>query len=88
LHIRAAIIALHKWAAIAYMTGIRLLTSSSSPGPGAPQETAMKILSRARNWMKSRQTAQELANLSNETLADIGLTRFDIDNVARGLRTR
>jgi uncharacterized protein YjiS (DUF1127 family) len=47
----------------------------------------MKILSRARNWMKSRQTAQELANLSNETLADIGLTRFDIDNVARGLRT-
>jgi uncharacterized protein YjiS (DUF1127 family) len=48
----------------------------------------MNILSRARSWMKSRQTAQELANLSNETLADIGLTRFDIDNVARGLRTR
>lgn len=48
----------------------------------------MKILNRARSWMKSRQTAQELANLSNETLADIGLTRFDIDNVARGLRTR
>lgn len=48
----------------------------------------MKMLSRARNWMKARQTAQELANLSNETLADIGLTRFDIDNVARGLRTR
>ncbi|MBC7280752.1 DUF1127 domain-containing protein [Hoeflea sp.] len=48
----------------------------------------MNILSRARSWMKTRQTAQELANLSNETLADIGLTRFDIDNVARGLRTR
>ncbi|MDP2121031.1 MAG: DUF1127 domain-containing protein [Hoeflea sp.] len=48
----------------------------------------MNILSKARSWMKSRQTAQELANLSNETLADIGLTRFDIDNVARGLRTR
>ncbi|MGJ8570929.1 MAG: DUF1127 domain-containing protein [Hoeflea sp.] len=48
----------------------------------------MTILSRARSWMKTRQTAQQLANLSNETLADIGLTRFDIDNVARGLRTR
>lgn len=54
----------------------------------SPEETAMNILSKARSWMKSRQTAQELANLSNETLADIGLTRFDIDNVARGLRTR
>ncbi|MEQ8307519.1 MAG: DUF1127 domain-containing protein [Hoeflea sp.] len=44
----------------------------------------MNILNKARNWMRSRQTAQQLANLSNETLADIGLTRFDIDNVARG----
>lgn len=48
----------------------------------------MNIFSKARSWMKTRQTAQELANLSNETLADIGLTRFDIDNVARGIRTR
>ncbi|WP_066175378.1 DUF1127 domain-containing protein [Hoeflea olei] len=48
----------------------------------------MNIFHRARTWMKTRQTAHELANLSNETLADIGLTRFDIDNVARGLRTR
>lgn len=46
----------------------------------------MNILKSARSWMKTRQTAQQLANLSNETLADIGLTRFDIDNVARGLR--
>jgi len=70
------------------MRGNRVSTFKSPPGPGAPEETAMKILSRARSWMKTRQTAQELANLSNETLADIGLTRFDIDNVARGLRTR
>ncbi|WP_299863053.1 DUF1127 domain-containing protein [uncultured Hoeflea sp.] len=46
----------------------------------------MNILKSARSWMKTRQTAQQLANLSNETLEDIGLTRFDIDNVARGLR--
>ena len=62
--------------------------SYSPPRPGIHEETDMKILSRARSWMKTRQTALELANLSNETLADIGLTRFDIDNVARGLRTR
>lgn len=65
------------------MKGIRLIARN-----GRTQEPTMKIFSRARSWMKSRQTAQELANLSNETLADIGLTRFDIDNVARGLRTR
>ncbi|MDF1609902.1 DUF1127 domain-containing protein [Hoeflea sp. YIM 152468] len=48
----------------------------------------MNILTRARSWMKSRQTAQQLANLSNETLADIGLTRFDIHNAARGRMAR
>lgn len=46
----------------------------------------MNLFSKARSWMKSRQTATQLSNLSNETLADIGLTRFDIDNVARGIR--
>ncbi|MCY0095203.1 DUF1127 domain-containing protein [Hoeflea ulvae] len=48
----------------------------------------MRIINRARSWMKSRQTAQELSNLSNEALADIGLSRFEIDSVARGLRNR
>lgn len=46
----------------------------------------MKILRNARNWMKSRQTAMELSNLSNDSLNDIGISRFDIDSVARGLR--
>lgn len=48
----------------------------------------MNLFAKARSWMNTRRTAQELANLSNETLADIGLSRFDIDNVARGLRNR
>ena len=51
-------------------------------------EPTMKILRAARTWMKNRQTAMELSNLSNETLADIGLNRFDIDSVARGMRRR
>ncbi len=63
------------------MKGIRLNAPKH-----LPEETAMNILKSARSWMKTRQTAQQLANLSNETLEDIGLTRFDIDNVARGLR--
>ena len=41
------------------------------------------ILSKARTWMRARNTARELANLSNEALSDIGLTRYDIDVVAR-----
>ncbi|PWW04182.1 uncharacterized protein DUF1127 [Hoeflea marina] len=46
----------------------------------------MNILRTARSWMKTRQTAMELSNLSNESLNDIGLSRMDIDRVARGLR--
>ena len=46
----------------------------------------MNILRNARSWMKSRQTAMELSNLSNEVLNDIGLSRSDIGRVARGLR--
>jgi len=45
----------------------------------------MKLLNSARNWMRSRRTMNELANLSNESLADIGLTRFDIESVSRRL---
>lgn len=46
----------------------------------------MNMLSKARNWMKTRRTTNELAALSNEALDDIGLTRFDIHAYARGLR--
>lgn len=46
----------------------------------------MRILNRARSWLKYRQTATELANLSNEALADIGVSRLDIDSIARKLR--
>ena len=34
------------------------------------------------NWRKYRQTVNELGNLSNHTLSDIGLTRYDIRNIA------
>ncbi|MBA68889.1 MAG: DUF1127 domain-containing protein [Rhizobiales bacterium] len=45
----------------------------------------MKFIESARTWMHSRRTVNELSNLSNDALADIGLTRFDIPTVARRL---
>ncbi|TDH39201.1 DUF1127 domain-containing protein [Pseudohoeflea suaedae] len=45
----------------------------------------MKFIESARNWMRSRRTVNELSNLSNDALADIGLTRLDIPTVARRL---
>ena len=36
----------------------------------------------AKNWMSYRRTMNELGNLSIHTLSDIGLTRYDIRNVA------
>ena len=36
----------------------------------------------AKNWISYRRTMDELGNLSNQALSDIGLTRYDIRNVA------
>ena len=42
----------------------------------------MKIIRTARNWLAARRTMTELSNLSNDTLSDIGLTRYDIRTIA------
>ncbi|MFK0382542.1 MULTISPECIES: DUF1127 domain-containing protein [Rhizobium/Agrobacterium group] len=36
----------------------------------------------AKNWISYRRTMNELGSLSNQALNDIGLTRYDIRNVA------
>jgi uncharacterized protein YjiS (DUF1127 family) len=36
----------------------------------------------AKNWLSYRRTVAELSNLPAHTLADIGLTRFEIRSVA------
>jgi uncharacterized protein YjiS (DUF1127 family) len=36
----------------------------------------------AKNWMSYRRTMSELGNLSNQTLSDIGITRYEIRNIA------
>jgi uncharacterized protein YjiS (DUF1127 family) len=36
----------------------------------------------AKNWISYRRTLSELGNLSNSALSDIGVTRFEIRNIA------
>ncbi|CAN7512659.1 DUF1127 domain-containing protein [Pararhizobium sp. LjRoot238] len=36
----------------------------------------------AKSWINYRRTVAELGNLSNHALSDIGITRFDIHNIA------
>ncbi|MGF0537938.1 DUF1127 domain-containing protein [Agrobacterium sp. ES01] len=36
----------------------------------------------AKHWLSYRRTMSELSNLSNHALSDIGITRYDIRNIA------
>jgi uncharacterized protein YjiS (DUF1127 family) len=36
----------------------------------------------AKSWISYRRTLAELGNLSNQTLSDIGVSRYDIRNIA------
>ena len=41
------------------------------------------LLAKLRNWKRYRETVRELSRLSDRDLADLGISRFDIDSVAR-----
>ena len=47
-----------------------------------PEEKTMNPIRIAKNWISYRRTLNELGNLSNQALTDIGITRFDIRNIA------
>jgi uncharacterized protein YjiS (DUF1127 family) len=36
----------------------------------------------AKNWISYRRTLNELSGLSNQALSDIGVSRYDIRNIA------
>ena len=36
----------------------------------------------AKSWISYRRTLNELGNLSNQTLSDIGINRYEIRNIA------
>ena len=42
------------------------------------------ILSKIRNYMQYRETVAELSRLTDRELDDLGISRYDIDSVARG----
>jgi uncharacterized protein YjiS (DUF1127 family) len=44
--------------------------------------TVMNPIRAAKNWINYRRTMNELGNLSNQTLSDIGITRHDIRSIA------
>ncbi len=44
----------------------------------------LTIINAFRNWRKRGQVRYELYSMSDRQLADIGLTREDIDSVANG----
>ena len=41
------------------------------------------ILSRIRSYLKYRETLRELSSLSDRDLDDLGISRYDIDAIAR-----
>jgi uncharacterized protein YjiS (DUF1127 family) len=46
------------------------------------EEKIMNPIRIAKSWINYRRTVAELGNLSNHALTDIGITRFDIRNIA------
>jgi uncharacterized protein YjiS (DUF1127 family) len=50
--------------------------------PSLTEETTMNPIRIAKNWMSYRRTMNELGNLSQQTLNDIGITRYEIRNIA------
>ena len=43
----------------------------------------MNLINSYKNWLKYRETYNELNRLTQRELADLGLTRADINTVAR-----
>ena len=41
------------------------------------------ILSKIRNYLQYRETVAELSRLTDRELEDLGISRFEIDSVAR-----
>ncbi|MGO4571410.1 DUF1127 domain-containing protein [Microvirga sp. 2TAF3] len=41
------------------------------------------ILSKVRSYLRYRETVRELSQLTDRELDDLGISRFQIDNIAR-----
>lgn len=45
---------------------------------------ALSVLNRFRAYLRYRETVTELSRLSDRDLADLGISRFEIQGIARG----
>lgn len=50
------------------------------------RENKMNLIRNFRNWRRYRATVNELSRLSTRELNDLGISRSDIENIARGGR--
>ncbi|KRB53081.1 hypothetical protein ASE04_07630 [Rhizobium sp. Root708] len=46
------------------------------------RKTIMNPIRIAKSWLSYRRTLSELGSLSNQTLSDIGVSRYEIRNIA------
>ncbi|MDR7146936.1 uncharacterized protein YjiS (DUF1127 family) [Rhizobium sp. BE258] len=61
--------------------------SKRRDGDDAGRETLLRMKTMnpiriAKSWISYRRTLNELGNLSNQTLSDIGISRYEIRNIA------
>ena len=68
------------------------LTGRTYPAVGSGVPSPLAVLRRLRTWYERnrqyRQTVSELSSLSDHVLADIGIGRYQIHEVARTLSGR
>jgi len=48
----------------------------------------MKFMKAYHEWRRYRDTVNELESLSNRELCDLGISRFDIHNIAKQTKIR
>ena len=76
---------LHSRPSKAYMHCSNLTAVSGASVPQERKKTMIVswILSKVRNYLQYRETVAELSRLTDRELADLGISRFDIETVAR-----
>jgi uncharacterized protein YjiS (DUF1127 family) len=80
MHSRCIFFALHLFPRKAYIDPNQ--AGKSLHCSFASKEKIMNPIRIAKSWINYRRTVAELGNLSNHALSDIGITRFDIHNIA------
>ena len=82
MHGSSILFALHILVGRAYKAVNRPVNNDRARIQKKYEETPMNPIRIAKKWLAYRRTMNELGGLSNQSLNDIGLTRYDIRNVA------